>query len=83
MVLGMMKITVYTKPGCSYCVKAKNLLDDKKFVYSEIVVGHEGHISRDIFISLFPTIKTLPLIKIDDRVIGGYDDLVKWMNNNI
>lgn len=80
MVLGMMKIVVYTKPGCSYCTKAKELLNSKNFIFNEIVVGPEGHISRDSFISSFPDVKTLPLIKINDDVVGGYNDLVTWMD---
>lgn len=80
MTFGMMKIVVFTKPGCSYCVKAKELLTQKGFDYGEISVGPDGNISRDSFLSLYPDVKKLPLIKINDDIIGGYDNLVTWMD---
>jgi len=80
MAFGLMKIVVFTKPGCSFCVKAKDLLDSEGLIYSEIVVGEDGNISKDSFLSLFPETKTLPLIKINDDVVGGYKNLVDWIN---
>ena len=74
------QFTIYTKPGCSYCTKAKELITLHKGRYSERIIGED--ISRDAFLKLIPGVKTVPqiLVSAGDEVefIGGYDDLVQW-----
>lgn len=79
----MDNVVVYTKDGCTYCVKAKELLNQNNILFNEIKVGNGCDIGRDEFISKYPSVKTLPYIKINDDVIGGYSDLVEWMNNHV
>lgn len=71
--------TVYGKSGCIYCIRAKNLLDQKNlpYVYYDI---NEDEESQEFVMGL--GVKTLPQI-FDDlserHHIGGYDDLVKYL----
>src|SRR5207253_2404514 len=32
-------VTIFTKPGCPFCAKAKALLDDRGIVYEEVTMG--------------------------------------------
>lgn len=74
-----MKALIYTKTNCAYCVKAKTLFGIRGIEYTESVIGED--ILREDFMSLFPEQKTVPLIIIDNEKVGGYDDLVKWLDS--
>jgi glutaredoxin len=68
-----MKIVIYTKPSCSYCVAAKKLLQFQNILYHEIVIGED--ITREEFLDIIPSAKTVPQIIIDNELIGGYNQL--------
>lgn len=74
----MSEIIVYSKPDCPYCVKAKALLHIKQQPFTESVIGQD--ILREDFVSLFPDVRSVPLIVIDGVKIGGYDKLVEWLD---
>ncbi len=74
-----MKIVIYTKDNCLFCVKAKVLLKIHGLEYTEYKVGE--HITREDFISLFPDQKTLPLIFIDDEKLGGFNELRTYLTD--
>ena len=68
------KVEIYTKWGCPYCVRAKALLDDKGVAYSEHDITLGGPKKAEMQ-SRAPGAMTVPQIFIDDRAIGGCDDL--------
>lgn len=71
-------ITMFSKPGCGYCTKAKNLLKDKGLPFEEIVLG------QDISITSMRAAsgrETTPQIFIDGKHIGGSDDLEAYFNS--
>jgi glutaredoxin 3 len=70
--------TVYTKSNCPNCVKAKALLSNKGLEYTEQIIGVD--LTRELVIEMFPGVKAVPIIKLDDKLIGGYDDLKKLFN---
>jgi glutaredoxin-like protein len=67
--------TILTKPGCPFCAKAKNLLDEKGYAYEELVMGKEVS---------FTSLKALsgkeswPQIFIGGKHIGGSDELAAY-----
>jgi glutaredoxin len=73
-----MKALIYTKANCTYCVKAKALFTIKNIQYVETVIGED--ILREDFISLFPDVRSVPLIFIDGERIGGYDEFTKYLD---
>jgi glutaredoxin 3 len=73
-----MSIVVYSQPGCPSCVKAKDLLNSKSMVYTEIVIGE--HVTREHFKATFPHARTVPYIMVDGMPIGGYEKLTEWLN---
>lgn len=71
-------ITIYTRDGCSFCDKAKHLMNENNMKYAEMIIGE--NIQREDVIQKFPNIKLLPIIvNVDGTLLGGYDDLVKYM----
>jgi len=79
-------IELYTRAKeCPWCIRAKELLNEKHYEFKEIVVG-EG-ISRDDFILKFwPNAKnprpTVPRIMINDKIVGGFEELKEWLDAN-
>lgn len=71
----MPRIEIYTKTTCSYCYRAKRLLDFKGLDYVEHVIDYGGP-KRQEMIQRANGRATVPQIFIGDRHIGGCDDLV-------
>jgi glutaredoxin 3 len=69
-----MKIEIYTTPICPYCVKAKDLLKNKGVSWQEIDVAADTKI-REKMMEKAGGRRTVPQIFINDRHIGGFDDL--------
>lgn len=75
-----MKVEIYTKDNCPYCVQAKTLLKSKGIEFTE---NHISADTREMLIEqltqrLGQTPRTVPQIFMDDQAIGGYTDLVQW-----
>lgn len=64
-----MKIEVYTRDGCPHCVDIKQFLSNRKVGYTEFKIG--SNISRDEVISKFPDVKSLPIVTLEDDIIGS------------
>lgn len=69
------KVTLYTKPSCFYCARAKSFLDDMKVDYSEIDVSNDRAKHEDLMDQTGS--KTVPYIFINDDYIGGCTDMLK------
>ena len=69
----MMKALIYTTATCPYCVRAKQLLQEKGIAYSEIRVDLDDA-EREKMINITGR-RTVPQIFINDEHIGGFDDL--------
>lgn len=68
------KVEIYTKFACPFCVRAKHLLDGKGVAYAEYDVTMGGA-KRAEMLSRAPNARTVPQIFINDRAVGGSDDL--------
>lgn len=68
------KVEIYTKWGCPYCVRAKHLLDSKGIAFAEIDITTDGA-KRAEMRQRVPGAMTVPQIIIDDKPVGGSDDL--------
>ena len=67
-------VEIYTKMFCGYCHRAKRLLDGKGVKYTEYDITMDND-KRDEMRSRKPDARTVPQIFIDDRAVGGSDDL--------
>ncbi|MDG1944502.1 MAG: glutaredoxin 3 [Halioglobus sp.] len=66
-------VTLYTTRFCPYCIRARDLLDDKDVAYSDIAVDQEPLLRREMMTKSGRN--TVPQIWIGDQHIGGFDDL--------
>ena len=66
------KVVVYGTRFCPYCVAAKKLLNKKGIRYEDILVS-TGEMRREI--EQRSGQRTVPQIFIDDKSIGGFDEL--------
>ena len=71
----MPRIEIYTKSSCSYCYRAKRLLDSKGLSYDEHAVDFGGPLRLEM-IERAGGRTTVPQIFIGGRHVGGCDDLV-------
>ncbi len=66
------EVTIFTKPGCPFCAKAKAKLRENNLPYEEIVLG--SGISYASVRNVTGK-STVPQVFIDGKHIGGSDDL--------
>ncbi len=70
----MAKVTMYSATVCPYCVRAEMLLKQRGVTaINKIMVDRQPE-QRDLMIKRTGR-RTVPQIFIDDKHIGGYDDL--------
>jgi glutaredoxin 3 len=74
----MPKAIVWSKYHCPYCDQAKALLGQRAIPFEERKIG-DGW-SKEELLEEIPTARTVPQIIIDGKLIGGYDDLKKYIN---
>ena len=70
----MAHVTIYTRPFCGYCARALKLLNDKGVEFTEIEAGFDPDKRREMMNRSGRT--TFPQIFVDDRHIGGCDEMM-------
>ncbi len=70
----MAKVEIYTTPICGFCARAKSLLTKKGVDFEEIDLFTDGARKAEM-IKRANGGRTVPQIFINDRHIGGCDDL--------
>ena len=71
-------VEIYSKSNCVFCDKAKNYFSQNEISYVEYNVK-----KPEIFEALMsrnPNARTMPQIFINDELIGGYTDLMEWID---
>jgi len=73
---GAQKVEIYTWRFCPYCIRAKGFLDRKQVIYNEYLIDGD-ETARQAMIRRASGRATLPQIFINNRGIGGCDDLLE------
>lgn len=72
-----MKVEVFSKSSCPYCVKAKAYLDKHGVAYEELSIeGNAANQERYNALGLEGRERTVPQIIADGVRIGGFTDLI-------
>ena len=73
---------VYTKDDCPWCIKAKRVLNDCGIRYEELKLGLDY--KREELKALLPESLplTVPQTFVYNKRIGGYEDLVEYLESN-
>jgi len=69
-------VSLFTKPGCPFCARAKQALKDKGMQYEEIVLGKDATIASLRAISGKTSV---PQVFIDGEYIGGNEELQAYL----
>ena len=73
-----MTIVVYSKNNCVFCSKAKALLKNLGLEYEEKTLEKDFDYDPSKMIEdIGKNVRTMPQIKIDGELIGGYNQLVE------
>jgi len=71
-------VSMISKPGCSHCQRARQALEDQAMSYEEIKLG-QGGMSLTTLKAVSGN-ATTPQVFIDGQLIGGADELIKYLN---
>ena len=72
-----MNFTVYSKYGCGYCDKVKQVLQLTGCSY--VVYNLEEDYTREEFISEFGEGTTFPQVVVDGKKLGGSVETIKFL----
>lgn len=76
-----MHVEIYTRPGCGFCDKAKQLLTTTGIPYIENRLDVD--FTRETLVEKYSTAKTYPVIVVDGFYIGGYKELSALMEERV
>ena len=70
-------VEIYSKSNCVFCDKAKYYFAQNDIPYVE----HNVEIAEifEMLLQRNPIARTMPQIFVDDQLIGGYTDLMEWV----
>lgn len=69
-------ITVFSKPGCPFCVKAKQNLIDHGLQYEEVILGKDA---TTVSLRAISGRSTVPQVFIGGKHIGGSEELESYL----
>src|ERR1043165_5355528 len=69
------QVAILTREGCGYCAKAKALLKDLGYAFSEVSLDHSD---RSRVVGAITGRGTVPQVFVNGRHIGGLEDLQSW-----
>lgn len=70
-----MHANVFTKSGCIYSSAIKTILRQNSIPFTEtVMVAEEYH-------NMFPMNAGQSSVSIDDNHIGGFNELMEWLDN--
>jgi glutaredoxin len=75
-----MNFTVYSKTGCPYCDKVKNVLDLAEQKY--VIYTLNQDFTREEFYAEFGEGSTFPQVICNDKKIGGSVETIKFLKEN-
>jgi glutaredoxin-like protein len=69
-------VTVFTRPGCEYCARAKGMLRDAGIPFEELVLNRDY---TDRSLRAVAGVDSVPQIFINGDYVGGSDSLEAWL----
>ncbi|WP_404418987.1 GrxA family glutaredoxin [Marinospirillum sp.] len=80
-----MHIVIFGRPGCPFCVRAKDLAEkleaSQGASYRYIDIHEEGITKADMEKTIGKPVETVPQVFIDKQHIGGYTEMEAYARN--
>jgi glutathione-dependent peroxiredoxin len=73
-------VSLFTKPGCPYCARAKSALKERGIDFEEIVLGQDATMRS---LRAVAGATTVPQVFIDGKLIGGSEALDEHLANQL
>jgi glutaredoxin len=73
-----MNFAVYTRPGCPYCDRIKEVLTVKGLNFQEYVLNRD--FNKEQFYTQFGQGSTFPQVLMNDKNLGGCTDSIKYLH---
>ena len=73
-----MEVSIFTRPGCEYCVRAKGMLNDAGIKFEELVLNRDY---TEASLRAITGRATVPQVFINGQHIGGSEELAAYMAN--
>jgi glutaredoxin 3 len=67
-----MKVEIYSKPQCPFCVQAKALAEREGYELTYKMLDED--FDRETLMETFPGARTFPQIIVDGKKIGGFTE---------
>lgn len=67
-----MKVEIYSKPACPFCVQAKSLAEQKGYDLTYKMLDED--FTKEELFETFPGARTFPQIIVDGDKIGGFTE---------
>ncbi|WP_325893047.1 GrxA family glutaredoxin [Grimontia sp. NTOU-MAR1] len=83
-----MFVVIFGRPGCPFCVRAKDLADRLKeeredFNYRYVDIHAEGISKADLEKTVGKPVETVPQIFADQVHVGGFTDFEAYAKENL
>lgn len=83
-----MFVVIFGRPGCPFCVRAKNLADKLKeqrddFNYRYVDIHAEGISKADLEKTVGKPVETVPQIFVDQDHVGGFTEFEAYSKANL
>ncbi len=79
-----MHIVIFGRPGCPFCVRAKDLAEKLEAkgqaTYRYVDIHAEGITKADLEKTVGKPVETVPQIFVDKAHIGGFTELDRYIN---
>jgi glutaredoxin len=75
-----MTYTIYSKDGCPFCTKVEQVLQLTEQPYVVLKLGRDY--TREEFYSKFGKGSTFPRVVLDEQLLGGCTETVKYLKEN-
>ncbi|UCE90049.1 MAG: glutathione peroxidase [Pseudomonadota bacterium] len=69
-------VTVFSRPGCPYCARAKGMLNDAGIAFEELVLNRDY---TDASLRAVSAATTVPQVFINGEHVGGSEELERWL----
>ncbi len=68
-------VSIFTKPGCPFCARAKALLNDRGLAYDEFVLGRDFNLRS---LKAITGAATVPQVFVDGKLVGDSEALAAY-----
>ena len=75
----MDRFTVFGRPGCGFCVRAKEVLENRQLPFLYVDIHKEGISKADLEKTVGKPVETVPQVFHGQKYIGGFTELEAYL----